>query len=160
MPKVSKIISLQNLCNISKRKWGIKLIFMHTNIKVNYKLILSILLSILLQYWFKKEVSHKFFFDELIRQCHGNNLLHISTKDFSQLLFLFKKLRWTGSSNNVLFFNTFSQSVGTEVWLKLLKMIVIMLLSLSEECQIFYFCEKLLSDEVLDLFQIPITYDF
>ena len=46
MPKVPKIASLQYLCNMSKKKGGMKLTFcMVINIKLSYKLILLILVG-------------------------------------------------------------------------------------------------------------------
>ena len=46
MPKVSKIASLQYLCNISKKKGEMKLsFFMQINIKLSYKLIQLILMG-------------------------------------------------------------------------------------------------------------------
>ena len=46
MPKVPKTTSLQYLCNISRKKGGMKLIFYIEINKPFYKLMLSILLSI------------------------------------------------------------------------------------------------------------------
>ena len=46
MPKVSKIASLQYLCNISKKKGGMKLsFFMQINIELSYKLTQLILMG-------------------------------------------------------------------------------------------------------------------